>query len=89
MTAPDDVRYVEQLGDNRPRISFADATVRVVDLKGKPSGPVGPLSEPPGKVEFFASASVHPEVAAVVWPNGAGRAPMRFKRCFGQVSAAA
>jgi hypothetical protein len=75
MSAPYDVRSVEHLGGYRLRVGFADGTVRVVDLEAKLSGPVGPVFEPLRDVEFFASATVDPEIATVVWPNGADLAP--------------
>lgn len=75
MSAPYDVRTVEHLGSYRLRVSFADGTARVIDLEPKLSGPVGPMFEPLRDVEFFASATVDPEIGTVVWPNGADLAP--------------
>ncbi len=75
MSAPYDVRSVEHLGDYRLRVSFADGTVRAVDLEAKLSGEVGPVFEPLRDVTFFALATVDPETGTVVWPNGADLAP--------------
>jgi hypothetical protein len=75
MSAPYDVRSVEHLGGYRLRVSFADGTVRVADLEPKLSGPVGPMFEPLRAVEFFATATVDPDIGTVVWPNGADLAP--------------
>lgn len=75
MSAPYDVRSVEHLGGYRLRVGFADGTVRLVDLDGKLSGPVGPIFEPLREVTFFALATVDAEIGTVVWPNGADLAP--------------
>lgn len=75
MSAPYDVRSVEHLGGYRLRVSFADGTSRVIDLEAKLSGTVGPMFEPLQDVGFFAQATVDPEIATVVWPNGADLAP--------------
>ena len=75
MSAPYDVRSVEHLGNYRLRVSFADGTVRVVDLEATLSEPVGPMFEPLRDVEFFALATVDTEIGTVVWPNGADLAP--------------
>ncbi|MGH9115774.1 MAG: DUF2442 domain-containing protein [Acidimicrobiales bacterium] len=75
MSAPYDVRSVEYLGDYRLKLSFADGTVRIVDLEAKLSQPVGPMFEPLREVAVFALATVDPETGTVVWPNGADIAP--------------
>ncbi|MHB1783042.1 MAG: DUF2442 domain-containing protein [Acidimicrobiales bacterium] len=75
MSAPYDVRSVEHLGGYRLRVSFADGTVRVVDLEAKLSMPVGPVYKPLRDVAFFALATVDQEIGTVVWPNGADLAP--------------
>jgi hypothetical protein len=75
MSAPYDVRSVEYLGGYRLRVSFADGTVRVVDLEATLSEPVGPMFEPLRDVEFFALATVDAEIGTVIWPNGADLAP--------------
>ena len=75
MSAPYDVRSAEYLGGYRLRLSFADGTVRTVDLEAKLSGPVGPVFVPLQDVAFFAMVAVDPEAGTVVWPNGADLAP--------------
>jgi hypothetical protein len=75
MSAPYDVRSAEHLGGYRLRVSFADGTVRVIDLESTLSGTVGPVFEPLREVAFFALATVDPETGTVVWPNGADLAP--------------
>jgi hypothetical protein len=75
MSAPYDVRSAEHLGGYRLRVSFADGTVRVIDLEAMLSGTVGPVFEPLREVAFFALANVDSETGTVVWPNGADLAP--------------
>lgn len=75
MSAPYDVRSVEHFGGYRLRVSFADGTVRVIDLESKLSGPVGPMFEPLKEIEFFALVTVDVELGTVVWPNGADLGP--------------
>lgn len=75
MSAPYDVRSVQHLGAYRLRVSFADGTVRIVDLEPLLSGPVGPVFVPLREVEFFGMATVDAEIGTVVWPNGADLAP--------------
>jgi hypothetical protein len=75
MTAPYDVRSVQPLGGYRLRVTFADDTVREIDLSEKLSGRVGPVFEPLRDEAFFALATVDNELRTVVWPNGADLAP--------------
>ena len=75
MSAPYDVRSVEHRGGYRLRVSFADGTVRVVDLKAKLSGMSARSSSRCRDVTLFALATVDPETGTVVWPNGPDVAP--------------
>jgi hypothetical protein len=57
------------------RVSFADGSVRIVDLEPLLSDAVGPVFEPLRDPAFFAQVTVDAETATVVWPNGADLAP--------------
>ncbi len=50
------------------KVTFDDSTEKVINLEHLLTGPLfGPLKDP----EFFRKVKVDPEVATVVWPNGA------------------
>ena len=72
MSTPYDVRSAEHLAGYGLRVSFADGTVRVVDLETTLSGTIGPVFEPLRDVAFFALATFDSETGTVVWPKGGG-----------------
>lgn len=75
MSAPYEIKAVEHLGGFRLRLTFADGLLFDLDLEEKLQGHVGTVFEPLRDPEFFARASVDPEIGTVVWPNGADLAP--------------
>lgn len=75
MSAPYEIKGVENLGGYRLRLTFADGLIFDVDLEEKLHGQVGTVFEPLRDPEFFARAYVDPEIGTVVWPNGADLAP--------------
>lgn len=64
-----DVVSVQTLPEHRLRVKFDDATEGVVDVAQlvEFTGVFERLGDP----EFFAKASVHPELGTVFWPNNA------------------
>jgi hypothetical protein len=54
------------------RIEFSEETVKVVDVKPLPTGPV---FEPVNDPDFFARVAIDLLAQTVVWPNGADLAP--------------
>lgn len=62
-------------------IAFDDGTEGEVNLEDSFNGPV---FEPLKDVEFFSRLSVDPELATVVWPNGADLAPEFLKTLYNQ-----
>jgi hypothetical protein len=75
MTASYDITAVEHLGGHRLRLTFADGFVGDIDLTDRLKAPNGPMFEPLEDVAYFAKVAVDPELATVVWPNGADLAP--------------
>lgn len=66
------VAGVAVIADHRLRLLFDDGTAENVDLSGMQwKGIFEPLRNP----EYFAKVRVDPEVATVVWQNGADLAP--------------
>ena len=68
-----DVTRVRVLARYVIELSFADDTVRVIDLE-----PLlwGPMFEPlTNDYELFRQVSVDPEAGTIVWPNGADLSP--------------
>ncbi len=62
------VRTAHCVSDFQLWVEFDDGASGIVDLKGKLTGSVfEPLKDP----AYFARVSVDPELATVVWPNGA------------------
>ena len=67
-----DVIAVRHVRDFVLWVKFEDGTEGDVDLSSSLRGPVfAPLKS----VEYFAQATVDPEIGTVVWPNGADIAP--------------
>ena len=64
-----DVVSVQTLPEHRLRVKFDDGTEGVVDVAQlvEFTGVFERLGDP----EFFAKASVHPELGTVFWPNNA------------------
>jgi hypothetical protein len=63
---------VKPLGGYRLWIRFQDGTAGAIDLAEELWGPMfEPLKDP----EFFAQASVDPDLETITWPNGADLAP--------------
>ena len=64
-----DVVSVHTLPEHRLRVKFDDGTEGVVDVAQlvEFTGVFERLGDP----EFFAKASVHPELGTVFWPNNA------------------
>ena len=64
-----DVVSVQTLPEHRLRVKFDDGTEGVVDVAQlvEFTGVFERLGDP----EFFAKASVHPELRTVFWPNNA------------------
>ena len=62
------VRTVRVVAPYVVEVSFDDGAVREVDLEPILYGELyGPLRDP----AFFAAVTVDPEIATIVWPNGA------------------
>ena len=64
-----DVVSVQALPEHRLRVTFDDGIEGIVDVAQlvKFTGVFEPLGDP----EFFAKATVHPELGTVSWPNNA------------------
>ena len=63
---------VKALGDYKLWVRFSDGKFGTVDLSKELWGAV---FEPLRDKEFFARASVDPELQTVTWPNGADLSP--------------
>jgi len=63
---------VKPLDGYRLWIRFDDGKAGTVDLAAELWGP---MFEPLKDTEFFAQASVDPDLETVTWPNGADLAP--------------
>lgn len=66
------VKAVEYVSDYKVKVSFADQSVKIVDLE---SILWGPVFEPLHDIEFFRTVRVDPELQTIVWDNGADVAP--------------
>ena len=66
MSAPYDIEKVEPLGGYRLRLMFADGLVSDIELAEKLEGKVGPMFEPLKDRDYFALATVDPELHTVV-----------------------
>jgi Protein of unknown function (DUF2442) len=64
-----DVVSVQPLADHRLAVTFDDGTEGVVDVAQLV--PFTGVFEPLRDDEFFAQASVNPELGTICWPNGA------------------
>jgi len=60
------------VGAQRLWLAFNDGTSGEIDLAQHLEGPV---FEPLKQSEYFATATLDPELATVAWPNGADFAP--------------
>ena len=70
------VKSAKYLDDYRLWVSFDDGSAGEVDLDGLLSSPV---FEPLKDKTYFSQMRVDPELATVVWPNGADLAPEFLK----------
>lgn len=62
------VRTVRVFGPHTIEVSFDDGAIRAIDLEPILYGELyGPLRDP----ARFAEVALDPEVATIVWPNGA------------------
>jgi hypothetical protein len=68
-----DVTSVEIVAPFRLRLVFDDGTSGEVDVRRLL--PLDGVFEPLNDPEFFARASVNPDLGTVVWPNGADLDP--------------
>ena len=59
---------VEHLGDHRLRLTFSDALVRELDLRGRPR--LGWVLKPLCDPAFFGRVAVDPVAGTIAWPNG-------------------
>lgn len=75
MSAPYDIVAVEALGGHRLRLMFADGLVSDLDLAKKLESAIGPVFAALRDPAFFARVRIDPELATVMWPNGADLAP--------------
>lgn len=66
------IKSAKHVSDYKLFVAFDDGTSGTVDLAGALNGPV---FQPLKDVETFAKVAVDPEVATVIWPNGADLAP--------------
>jgi len=66
------ITAVEYISDYRLRLTFEDASVRVVDLSAHLDGEV---FEPLKDLRLFRTARLNPDLDTVVWDNGADMAP--------------
>lgn len=74
------IKSVNYLSDFRLWVAFNDGTEGMVDFAGQLKGPIfAPLCDK----SFFSKASVDPELATIVWPNGADLAPEFVKALLG------
>ena len=74
---------VRSLDGYRLWLRFQDGVSGIVDLSAELWGPV---FEPLKDGALFAQVSVHPELDAVTWPNGADLAPEFLYRAARQTS---
>ena len=62
------VTTVKLVGGYTLEVGFADGSVQIIDLEPVLAGELyGPLGDP----ALFAQVKIDPEVATLVWPNGA------------------
>ncbi len=66
------VKAVKYLEDYKLILTFADGSVKQVDLAGYLNGRI---FEPLKDVNYFKTVAVHPELDTIVWENGADMAP--------------
>lgn len=71
------VKSVKYLSEYKLWVSFDDGTAGEVNLDGQLQGLV---FEPLKDINVFKKVSVDPELATVVWPNGADLAPEFLKQ---------
>ncbi|MBI4789884.1 MAG: DUF2442 domain-containing protein [Chloroflexi bacterium] len=66
------VKNVTYVSDYKLRLSFDDGSVRLVDLANELDGEIfEPLRDP----EYFKKVRVDPDLATIVWDNGADLSP--------------
>ncbi|WP_337880826.1 DUF2442 domain-containing protein [Rheinheimera sp.] len=70
------IKSAKYLTDYKIWVAFDDGTSGEVDLSGELNGPV---FEPLKEIAVFRKLCVDPELATVVWPNGADFAPEFLK----------
>jgi len=68
-----DVTHVRPMGGTALELTFADGTVRNVDMAtlARPHGVFADLHRP----EFVPSARVNPDTGTIEWPSGADLSP--------------
>src|SRR5437867_1624513 len=66
------VKEVKYFSGFKLQLTFADGTVKQVDLASHLNGPI---FEPLKDVNYFKTVRVNPELDTIVWDNGADMAP--------------
>lgn len=73
------IKSVKYLSDYKIWIAFDDGTEGQIDLQGQLHGPVFDALKDKA---VFAKVTIDPELATIVWPNGADLAPEFVKALF-------
>ena len=68
------VKAVQQVGEYRLKLSFADGTTRQLDFKDRIVGRGG-IFRPLEDIEFFKQVQVDSAAGTIVWPNGVDFCP--------------
>ncbi|MDE3090396.1 MAG: DUF2442 domain-containing protein [Chloroflexota bacterium] len=66
------VENVTYVSDYKLRLSFDDGSVRLVDLANELDGDI---FEPLKDINYFKTVQVNPDLATIVWDNGADLSP--------------
>ena len=66
------VESVTYVSDYKLRLAFDDGSVRLVDLANELDGEI---FEPLKDIDYFKKVSLNPDLATIVWDNGADLSP--------------
>lgn len=66
------IKGVTHISDYKLLLLFDDDSTRLVDLAGELDGEI---FEPLKDIDYFRRVRVHPDLATIVWENGADMCP--------------